>query len=570
MSAVPSQHADLNPPPRAKRAYLADLVAGLSIAGLLLPEAVAYSSIANLPPQTGVIALFAGLLCYGLFGSSRFAIVSATSSSAAVLAAATASMANGDAGLKMTLAIGLVMITGLFFLLAGLARMGSATDFIAKPVLRGFAFGLAIVIILKQFAGVAGAHPEHSDMTRFIPETVAQIGHWNWTSVAVMAVALVLLYLFARLRRVPGALLVIVIGVGAGQWLHLTQYGVGLVGSIHLQLATPTLPMLSRAEWLRLGELGFAMGMILYAESYGSIRSFAIKHGDQVAPNRDLLALGASNLLSGLFHGMPVGAGYSATSANEAAGATSRLSGWVAALVMLAIVLTLLPAIALTPEPVLAAIVIHAVGHTLNPAIFRPYFRWRRDRLVVVASVIAVLLLGVLDGLLASIAISLLMMLRQFSQSTISVLGRLGQGHDYVNIRTHPEAKAIPGIMILRPNEPLFFANAERILGQARQNILAAPPPVHTVILSLEESPDLDSSSLEGLHDFFEFAGGRGLRLLLARLKDPVYDILKSAVAPCFPAESLSALSVAEAVHLALAPAGPQTTEQTTVTRTGE
>ncbi|SFB25074.1 Sulfate permease, MFS superfamily [Collimonas sp. OK607] len=572
MSAVPSQHADLNPPPPAKRVSMADVIAGLSIAGLLLPEAVAYSSIANLPPQTGVIALFAGLLCYGLFGSSRFAIVSATSSSAAVLAAATASMANGDVGLRMTLAIGLVMITGLFFLLAGLAKMGSVTDFIAKPVLRGFAFGLAIVIIVKQLAGVVGVHPEHSDMTRFIPEMVAQIGHWNWVSVAVMAVALVLLYAFARLRRVPGALLVIVIAVAAEQWLHLTQYGVSLVGSIHLQLATPTLPVLSRADWLRLGELGFAMGMILYAESYGSIRSFAIKHGDTAAPNRDLLALGASNLLSGLFHGMPVGAGYSATSANEAAGATSRLSGWVAALVMLAIVLTLLPAIALTPEPVLAAIVIHAVGHTLNPAIFRPYFRWRRDRLVVIASVIAVLLLGVLDGLLASIAISLLMMLRQFSQSTISVLGRLGQGHDYVNVRTHPEAQAIPGIMILRPNEPLFFANAERILGQARHNIMAAAPPVHTVILSLEESPDLDSSSLEGLHDFFEFASSRDLRLLLARLKDPVYDCMKSAVAPCFPVESLSALSVAEAVHLAMAPTptGQQATDRTTVTRTGE
>jgi len=568
MSAAPSQHADLNPPPPARREYLADLIAGLSIAGLLLPEAVAYSSIANLPPQTGVIALFAGLLCYGLFGSSRFAIVSATSSSAAVLAAATASMANGDNGLRMTLAIGLVMLTGLFFLLAGLARMGNVTDFIAKPVLRGFAFGLAIVIILKQFASVAGAHPEHSDMTRFIPEMLAQIGHWNWISVAVMALALLLLYLFSYLRRVPGALLVIVIGVAAGQWLDLTRYGVALVGSIHLQLAMPTLPVLARAEWLRLGELGFAMGMILYAESYGSIRSFAIKHGDPVAPNRDLLALGASNLLSGLFHGMPVGAGYSATSANEAAGAASRLSGWVAALVMLAIVLTLLPAIALTPQPILAAIVIHAVGHTLNPAIFRPYFQWRRDRLVVIASVIAVLLLGVLDGLLASIAISLLMMLRQFAQSTISVLGRLGQGHDYVNIRTHPEAQPVSGVMILRPNEPLFFANAERILGQARQNIVAAAPPVHTVILSLEESPDLDSSSLEALHDFFNFVSSRGLRLLLARLKDPVYDIMKNAVAPAFPLASLSALSVAEAVHLALA--GQHSANQTIAPRPGE
>lgn len=528
-----------------------DVIAGLSIAGLLLPEAVAYSSIGNLPPQTGVIALFAGLICYGLFGSSRFAIVSATSSSAAVLAAATASIANGDAGIRFTLAIGLVMITGLFFLLAGLARMGSITDFIAKPVMRGFAFGLAIVIILKQCANVVGVHPPNGDMIRFMSGLLSQIALWNPVGIAVGATALALLFLFSQFKRVPGGLIVILLGIGAGKWFDLPHYGVVPVGAIHLELSTPTLPLLSRSEWLRLGELGFAMVMILYAESYGSIHSFAKKHGDPVLPDRDLLALGASNLVSGLFHGMPVGAGYSATSANEAAGAISRLAGWVAALVVLAIVLTLLPSIALLPEPVLAAIVIHAVSHTLRPTIFRPYFAWRRDRLLIIASVTGVLLLGVLDGLLAAVGISLLLMLQRFSESGISVLGRLGQGHDFVNIALHPEAQAVPGIIILRPDEPLFFANAERILSQARQTITTAGSSVHTVILSLEESPDLDSSSLEALLDFFSFITGQKKQLLLARLKDPVLDILTRIVPPDTAASSFSGLSVDETVHIA-------------------
>lgn len=545
---------DKNPASRQsskRQARWQDLIAGLSIAGLLLPEAVAYASIGNLPPQTGVIALFAGLLCYGLFGSSRFAIVSATSSSAAVLAAATASIANGDAGLRFTLAIGLVMITGLFFLLAGLARMGNITDFIAKPVLHGFAFGLAIVIILKQCASVVGVHPPDGDMLRFVPALLSQIAFWNPAGIAVGAVALALLFLLAHFKRMPGGLIVILLGIAAGKWLDLPHYGVGLVGAIHLELATPTLPLLSRSEWLRLGELGFAMVMILYAESYGAIRGFAIKHGDPISPNRDLLALGASNLLSGLFHGMPVGAGYSATSANEAAGAMSRLAGWIAALVVLAIVLTLLPSLALLPEPVLAAIVIHAVSHTLRPAIFRPYFAWRRDRLLIIVSVTGVLLLGVLDGLLAAVGISLLLMLQRFSESGISVLGRLGQGHDFVNMALHPEAQAVAGIIILRPDEPLFFANAERILSQARQTIAAAGPSVHTVILSLEESPDLDSSSLEALLDFFRFVSDQEKRLLLARLKEPVLDILKLIAPAGTAASSFSGLSVDDAVHIA-------------------
>jgi MFS superfamily sulfate permease-like transporter len=529
-----------------------DLIAGLSLAGLLLPEAVAYSSIANLPPQAGVIALFAGLLCYGLMGTSRFAIVSATSSSAAVLAAASATLASGDNSLRLAIAVALVLVTGLFFTLAGLIKAGSISAFIAKPVLRGFAFGLAIVIVLKQVASVVGVQPEHSDLLRFVIELTQQIGHWNWPAVAVAAIAWGLLQVFGRVPRLPGGLLVIVIGIAAGAWLNLAQYGIGLVGAIDLELATPTLPSLSYAQWLRIGELGVAMVLILYAESYGSIRSFAMKHGDSVSPNRDLLALGAANLLSGLFHGMPVGAGYSATSANEAAGALSRLAGGFAALMLLIVVLTLLPFIALTPEPVLAAIVIHAVGHTLRPAVFVPYFTLHRDRLVIIAAVLAVLILGVLDGLLAAIAVSLVMMLRRLSDSSVTVLGQLDHGHDFVSQTLHPGALAVDGVLILRPETALFFANAERVLAQARNLISVAGDSVHTVILSLEESPDLDSSSVEALEDFCTAIIGEHKRLLFARLKPPVQQVLIRAAIPGLPVETLGELSVDDAVKVAL------------------
>ncbi|MFW0754691.1 SulP family inorganic anion transporter [Pseudomonas sp. H11T01] len=495
------------------------MLAGLSIAGLLLPEAVAYSSIGALPPQAGVIALFAGLLCYGLFGTSRFAIVSATSSSAAVLAAATATLAGGDSALRLTLAIGLVLVTGAFFLLAGLFKLGSVTSFIAKPVLRGFALGLAITIILKQVATVVGVHLTNSNLIRFLPELLEQLPRWNWTGAGVAAVALALLWLFARVKHMPGGLLVVMVGIAAGQWLNLPAYGVNLIGVIDLSLEVPQLPVLPFTSWLRLGELGFAMVMILYAESYGSISSFALKHGDRVSTNRDLLALGAANLLSGLFHGMPAGAGYSATSANEAAGAGSRLAGGVAALVVLVIVLTVLPYIALTPEPVLAAIVIQALARGLSLEPLGRYFIWRRDRLLVICAVVAVLVLGVLDGLLVAVAISVMLMLRQMSSADIQILGQMGGGHDYVDLQRHPLALKIPGVLILRPGEPLFFANVERILGGALRLIRDSEEPIHTVILSLEESPDLDGTSIEALEEFFVHVSVEGRRLVLARLK---------------------------------------------------
>ncbi|MBS1170865.1 MAG: Sulfate permease, partial [Burkholderiaceae bacterium] len=286
-----------------------DLVAGLSLAGLLLPQALAYSGIGNMPPQAGIFALFAGLVCYAIFGSSRFAIVSATSSSAILLAAASASLSDGDPSMRLTMAGGLVMVTGVLFMLAGAAKMGNMTDFVAKPVLRGFTFGLVIVIIVKQCVEITGVRTEGSSLFDIVLELVRQFDHWNQASMAVAAASIGILFLLERIRLLPGGVIVLLLGIVASQWLNLPAYGVKLVGTIKMGLATPSLPQLTNAEWLQLGEIGLGMAFILYAESYSSIRSFAIKHGDDVLPNRDLLALGACNLVSGLFNGMPVGAG---------------------------------------------------------------------------------------------------------------------------------------------------------------------------------------------------------------------------------------------------------------------
>lgn len=531
---------------------LPDLVAGLSIAGLLVPEAVAYSGIANLPPQYGVIALLAGLTVYGLIGRSRFAVVSATSSSAAVLAAATISMADGDAGLKLALATGLVILTGLFFMAAGFARLGAISEFIAKPVLRGFAFGLAAVIIVKQLPKVLGVTPPHGSVLHDVLGLAGQFADWNPVSIATGAGALAILVALRRYKRIPASLLAIVLGIAAQQLYGLDRHGVGLVGTIHLQPQLPSLPHLPWSDWLRLGELAFALLFVLYAESYSSIRGFALKHGDGFSANRELVALGAANLASGLFQGMPVGAGYSGTSANEASGAQTKWAAWVAALVVLTVVLTLLSYVALTPEPILAAIVINAVGHTLSPAALRPYFRWRRDRVVALAAIAAVLLLGILDGLLAAVGVSLLMTLRDLSEPKVSVLGRLGGGHDFVNLATHPEAAVIPGLLIVRPEEPLFFANADRMFAFIRQEIETANRSrPGTVILSLEESPDLDGTCVEALDEFARYLADRDIDLLLARLKDPVLALLNRAAIPHLPAGALTNWSVDDAVAAA-------------------
>jgi len=527
-----------------------DALAGLSVAGLLIPEAVAYAGIGNMPPQAGVLALIVGLLVYGLTGGSRFAIVSATSSSAAVLLAATAPMAGGDVMLRMQLAAGLVLLTGCLFLLGAAAKVGAVSAFVSKPVLRGFAFGLALVIIIKQLPRLLGLQAHGADVQALLLDVIAHAPQWHLPSLAVGGVALVTMTSLGRFKPLwPAALLVMLAGIVAQHAGWLAHSGVATVGAIDLRLEAPHLPGLHREQWLRLGEVAVAMVLILYAESYGAVRTLAMRHGDTVQPNRELMALGLANVLSGLLNGMPVGAGYSASAANETAGAQSRWAGLLALLVIVIVVLSCLAWLADMPEPVLSAIVIHAVGHMLRPSVFKPYFTWHRDRLLALAAVAAVLWLGVLDGLLVSIGASLFMTLRGLADAKVAVLGRLDGGHDFVDMHRLTSATPEQGMLILRADAPLFFGNVESLMGQVSRE-LVRHADVHTLILSLEESPDLDGTSVEALLELRQALAQTSQSLMLARLKSPIYLVLQRAG---WPGSGMTMLSVDDAVGIVTA-----------------
>jgi MFS superfamily sulfate permease-like transporter len=507
------------------RASWADFLAGLAIAGLLLPEAVAYSGLANLPPQAGVIALFAGLVCYGLIGRSPYAIVTATSSSAAVLASALLALGATGTAQKVMFASLLVVGTGVAFTLAGALRLGAISTLIARPVLRGYAWGLALVIAVKQWPQLVGVATHSTTFFALLAELVHDPGAWQLPSLACGVAALAGLFALERVPRIPGALVVIIASIAASG--ALAARGVALTGPIHLALTMPQFVWPQGVHWLALTEFSLALMFILYAESYGSIRTYALKHDRLVQPNRDLLALGVANIFSGLFQGTPVGAGYSGTSANDAAGARSGFAGLCAAAVVLLLVLLFLPWIERIPQPALAAIVVHAVSKSLRLSVFSPYLRWQRDRLIAFAAVLAVLVFGVLNGLLAAIAFSLAMLVRSFAKPRLSVLGRVGE-HDYVSLTRFPEALTRDDLLVLRPEEPLFFANADAVMTLMRERVLAQPR-VRLLVLSLEESPDLDSTALEALSEFCTWFSARGGELRVARLKEQARDALMRA-----------------------------------------
>ena len=521
-----------------------DLRAGVSVAGILLPEAIAYAAIAGLAPVHAIIAGVAGSLIYAIAGGSRFAVISPTSSSAAILAASLAAM-QLTPQLREPVAYAAVLLVGAFFLAGGAARLGALASFVSRPVLRGFAFGIGITIAAKQLPAIMGVAGGGANPAAVIWHVLAQGPQWNLLSVALGAASLAIVLALRRFQTLPGAALVLAAGMAIGRWGHPAAWHLALVGEI----AAPQLgigwPMLSIGEWTQVGRFALPLVMIIFAESWASMRGLALRHGDQVEANRELRALGFANLAVGLVRGMPVGAGFSASSASEAAGAKTRWAGVVAAVTMLFMLLAGRGAIAVLPQPVLAAVVISALSHALNPAPLLRLWKLGRDEWVASLAALAVMGLGVLNGMLVAVALSLLALLRRLAGSRVAELGRWAGTHDFIDLERNPDAVTDTAILVLRPAEPLFFANAERVLSEVTSR--AAAPRVRVVVLSIEESGDFDSTTLEAMIECDQRLTAMKRVLLLARAKDDIRDGLRRAGATALAGPDRSFWSVADA-----------------------
>ncbi|HEX7439881.1 MAG TPA: SulP family inorganic anion transporter [Caldimonas sp.] len=509
-----------------------DLGAGLCVAGLLIPEAVAYAGLAHLPAVHALAATLTGLAIYAVFGGSRFAIVAPTSSTATLAAAAVLSIPAG-AGVLNPVAytqalLALVLLAGVVLMLLAWARQGQLSAFVSRPVLRGFAFALAITIVIKQLPDALGfvlPREAGSDPLHVLLFALLHLPDWHSASVAVALSAGLLVAGLKRWPQLPASMLVIVLAIVAAHGLDLKSLGVAEVGAIERPAVHLGWPELPPDEWLRMGELAFGMVVLVFAESWGSMRSLALAHGDTLDANRELLVLGACNVGSALLQGIAVGAGFSATSANAAAGANSRWAGVAALGVIAAALVFALPALHLLPRPVLAVAVISALWHALSARPLLTVWRMNRDRLLVVGAVAAVLLFGVLDGMLTAIALSLLAALKRFSQPVVHELGELDASRDFVVLEAQPRAAAVPGLLILRPEEPLFFASAERVVAEVMIRV-GGRDAVRAVVLSLEESSDLDSTAVECLLELGQRLRGGGRQLVLARVKESVRELL--------------------------------------------
>jgi len=488
----------------------------------------------------------AGCFAYGLFGRSRFAIVAPTSSSAVILAAILADPALSVAE-KSTLAVIATGLVGLLFLGASLLRLGALASFIARPVLRGFAFALALSIIIRQLPLLTGVAVAGRDPFHILGETLRRAPEWNGSSLAVGVAALAALIVSRRFPRLPGAALVLAAAIVAAMLFDLEAHGVASVGRMDFVLLLPGLPDFAAADLPHVARLCLPLVLILFAESWGTVRSLSLRRGDAVDADQELRALGLANLASALMRGMPVGAGFSAGSASEAAGAQSRFAALFAALLLALLVGFGLEIVARLPEPVLAAVVIAALLHALDPTPFVQLNRVDRDQYLAVIAALGVFLAGILNGMLIAIALSFLLLVHRLSSRHVILLGRLRGGHDFVDIDRHPDAAPVADIVILRPAQPLFFGNADPVLGEvARKARLAVA--ARGIVVSLEETFDLDSTALDALQEFDAAMRRSGRDVVYARVHDRVRDLLSAAGAVDMAARG--AFSVDDAVAL--------------------
>lgn len=531
--------------PYRREALRSDLIAGLTVWAVLVPEALAYATIAGVSPVVGLYAAPPALLLYAALGSSRHLVTGPMAATAALSAAAVGDVAAGDQGAFAALTVAFAVTVGLLALIAGVLRFGFIASFISEPVLKGFIIGLALTIIAGQVPKLFGVEKGSGDFFEVIADLVGNLGDTSGITLLVGAASLVAVVALKELvPAVPGSLVVVLLGILAVVLFDLDAHGVDIVGSVQSGLPSLGLPDVAADRYLDLAPAAVGAMVVGFAEGLGAAKTYAARNHYEIDPNRELLALGGANLASGLSSGMIVNGSLSKTAVNGAAGARTQLSGLVVAVLAVVTLLFLTGLFEELPEATLAAVVIAALIELVDIGALRRLYRLhtrgaglisgvaaRPDFLAALAALVGVLLFDTLPGLFIGIALSLLLLLYRASRPRIAVLGRVpGSDDQFGDVERHPENRRQPGVTVLRVESALFFANSDAVRARIRQE--AAVDGIVAVVLDAESMPGIDATAIEMLAAVAEDLGARGVHLVLARDIGAVRDLLAASGEP--------------------------------------
>jgi sulfate permease, SulP family len=515
-----------------------DLLAGLTVWAVLVPEALAYASIAGVSPVVGLYAAPGALIFYAAFGSSRHLVVGPMAATAALSAAAVGDAAAGHAGTFAALTVTLALTTGVLALAAGLMRLGFVANFISEPVLKGFIVGLALTIIAGQLPKLFGVEKGSGNFFEQIWTLITRLGQTQWVTLAVGLVSLAVVLALRRFAPVvPAPLAAVLLGIIAVHLFNLEDHGVKIVGPISGGLPSFGLPSVPAADYLKLA--GSAVGVMLvgFAEGLGAAKTYAARNGYEISPNRELIGLGAANLAAGLSSGMVVNGSLSKTAVNGSAGARTQVSGLFVAALTVVTLLFLTGLFTDLPEATLGAVVIAALIELVDIKSLRVLYgsytsrlgqiyglAARADFIAALAALLGVLVFDTLPGLFIGIIDSLLLLLYRASRPHIAVLGRVpGSSGQWADLAVHPEDQAVPGVAVLRVESGLFFANADYV----RDALLgSATDGVNAIVLDFQTVPFVDVTAVRMLNQLTADLRRDGVRLVYARDVGQVRDML--------------------------------------------
>jgi SulP family sulfate permease len=520
----------LNWLPKYERSWLRpDIIAGITIVALLVPEGMAYAELAGMPPETIFYAAPAALLLYAIFGSSRQLVVVVSSVQAVMSYSIVSALAPAGTPEFIVLTAALAITAGFVSIIASLLHLGRVAQFFSSSVLAGFISGLAVVVAIKQLPKLFGIEPASGNVWVRLYDLIIHMPETHWLTLFVGASSIVIMLLLERYyHRIPAALVAMIYGILVSAGFGMSKLGVHVVGDISAGLAPPRLPHLSIDQWLALMPGGLALSLVVFAEAIGPARSFATKYRYSINPDQELIGLGAANVGAGIFQGFPIGSSLSKTAANEAAGAKSQMSGIVAAGLTVLVALFLTPLFRNLPEATLAAIVVVAIAGMFKwREILRLYSLRRLDFALALITFIGVLTFTeALWALLLAVALSLLALVWRTSQGRMTELGLERDRLTFEKVDAAAEITPITGLLIIAPEESLFFANADTIRVQITNRLAAASEPIDSVLLDLELTNEIDVPSADMLQELHDDLKAAGVQLMLARLRPRVRDLL--------------------------------------------
>ncbi|MBG6561575.1 SulP family inorganic anion transporter [Pseudomonas aeruginosa] len=505
-----------------------DVQAGLSVAAIQIPTAIAYAQIAGFPPQVGLYACILPMLIYALIGSSRQLMVGPDAATAAMVAAAITPLAAGDPQRLVDLSMIVAIMVGLFSIVAGLARAGFIASFLSRPILVGYLNGIGLSLLVGQLGKLFGYEAATSGFVAGILALLGNLLHIHWPTLILGSLSLLLMVLLPRrFPQVPGALCGVLLASLAAALLGLDRYGVELLGEVPAGLPQLSWPQTSLEELKSLLRDATGITVVSFCSAMLTARSFAARHGYSINANHEFVALGLANIGAGVSQGFAISGADSRTAVNDMVGGKTQLVGVVAALVIAAPLWLLNKPLGWVPMPALGAVLLLAGWGLIDVQALKGFWKLSRFEFsLCLLTTVGVLSVGVLPGIFVAVSIAVLRLLYYTYRPSDAVLGWMHGIDGQVELAKYPQATTLPGLVIYRFDAPLLFFNADYFKQRVLAVVDGSERP-NAVLLNAEAMTNLDISGLATLHEVQQILKAQGVHLSLARVTGQTLDLLQ-------------------------------------------